>query len=369
MNPTNPPSAPDIDVEREHRLYEIRREAEKHGVVQQIGARPAGAPFPVASPQTGYYGVHLLKEPQWTWEIPIYFFAGGAAGASAVIGAVARWTGKDLELARDARFVAAGGAIVSSALLIADLGRPERFLNMLRVFKPQSPMSVGAWTLAGFGSASGLAALAQLINAGVRSTPVRVIGDLAEGVSAAFGLPFSNYTGVLIGATAIPVWNHNIKTLPVHFGMSAMGASVSVLELLGHDTSTALNTLGIIASALESYEGVHLEFVRNPEINRPLKRGKSGWITRAGGVLSGPLPLLLRVASAATDSRKLRRIASLATLVGSLCTRIGWVQAGHESARDWRIPLGLADKAPRHGAQPLEFESKPGVPQMERMGT
>jgi hypothetical protein len=287
-----------------------------------------------------------------------------------MIGAVARWTGKDVELARDARLVAAGGAVVSSALLISDLGMPSRFLNMLRVFKPQSPMSVGAWTLAGFGSASGLAALAQLINAGMPSTAVRVIGDLAETLSVAFGLPFSNYTGVLIGATAIPVWNHNVKTLPFHFGMSGMGAGVSVLELLGHTDSVALNTMGIIASALETYEGVHLELIRDPEINRPLKRGKSGWITRAGGMLSGPVPLVLRLAAAAVgNSRKLRTMAAVSSVVGSLCTRIGWVSAGHESAKDWRIPLGLNKEVPRHGAQAVEFESKGKVPQMERVGT
>ena len=361
---------PQIDLDRERRLREIREEAQKHGVVQEIGVRPPGAPFPVASPETGYYGVHLLKEPQWTWEIPIYFFVGGAAGSASVIGAIARWTGKDLRLARDARYVAAAGAIASSALLIADLGRPERFLNMLRVFKPQSPMSVGAWTLAGFGSASGLAAAAQLINAGLRSAPVQVIGDLAEAVSALFGLPFSNYTGVLIGATAIPVWNHNIKSLPVHFGMSGVGAGVGILELLGHRDSRALNSLGIIASALETYEGVHLEFKRDPEINRPLKHGRSGWITRAGGVLSGPLPLALRIAAAFTGNpRGLRTAAAWSSIVGSLCTRFGWVSAGHESARDWRIPLGLSEQAPRHGAQPVEFESKPELPQIEKVGT
>lgn len=369
MNPTDQSPVPEIDVERERRLYEIRREAEKHGSVREIGARPAGAPFPVASPKTGYYGVHLLKEPQWTWEIPIYFFVGGAAGAASVIGAVARWTGRDIELSRDARLIAAGGAAISSALLISDLGRPSRFLNMLRVLKPQSPMSVGAWTLAGFGSASGLAALAQLINSGVDSAPVRVIGDLAEAVSAVFGLPFSNYTGVLIGATAIPVWNHNVKTLPVHFGMSGMSSAVSMLELIGHNDSTALNILGMIAAALESYEGIHLEFIRSPEINRPLKHGKSGWITRAGGVLSGPLPLILRIAAAATQSRKLRNIAAAASIAGSVCTRIGWMSAGHESARDWRIPLGLAHEAPRHGAQPVEFEAKADIPQIEKVGT
>src|SRR5690242_2427128 len=168
---------------REARLLSIRRDAKRKGRAVGEGIRPEGAPFPKASPETGYYGVHLLKEPQWTWEIPIYFFVGGAAGSASVIGAIARWTGKDLCLARDARYVAAAGAIASSALLIADLGRPERFLNMLRVFKPQSPMSVGAWTLAAFGSASGLAAAAQLINSGLRSTLVQVIGDLAEAVS------------------------------------------------------------------------------------------------------------------------------------------------------------------------------------------
>jgi hypothetical protein len=368
MNPTG--SVPEIDVEREHRLYEIREEAQKHGAVLDRGVRPAGAPFPVASPETGYYGVHLLKEPQWTWEIPIYFFVGGAAGSAAVVGAIARWTGKDLQLARDARYVAAAGSMISSALLISDLGRPERFLNMLRVFKPQSPMSVGAWTLAAFGSASGLAALAQLINTGIRRAPVQVIGDLAEAVSALFALPFSNYTGVLIGATAVPVWNHNIKTLPVHFGMSGLGAGVSILEILGHADSRPLNILGILASALESYEGVHLEFFRNAEINRPLKHGKSGWITRAGGVFSGPVPLALRLAAAfGGSSRKLRKFAALSTIIGSVCTRIGWVQAGHESARDWRIPLGLSHDVPRHRAQRAEFESKPDVTQMERVGT
>src|SRR5690349_14622544 len=142
MNPTKSSTAPQIDLERERRLHEIRQQAEKRGVVKEMGARPAGAPFPVASAEAGYYGVPLLKEPQWTWEIPIYFFLGGAAGSASVIGAVARWTGKDLQLARDARYAAAAGAIASSALLIADLGKPQRFLNMLRVLKPQSPMSV-----------------------------------------------------------------------------------------------------------------------------------------------------------------------------------------------------------------------------------
>src|SRR5207248_4628373 len=124
------------DLEKEQRLHEVRREAEQRGAVTAKGIRPSGAPFPVASPETGYYGIPLLKEPAWTWEIPLYFFVGGAAGAAAVVGAVASYTGADRKIVRDARWIAAAGSVLSPALLIGDLGKPSRFLNMLRVFKP-----------------------------------------------------------------------------------------------------------------------------------------------------------------------------------------------------------------------------------------
>src|SRR6187401_2428458 len=88
-----------------------------------------------------------LKPPVWTWEIPAYFFVGGVAGAAAVIAGLARFAGADSLLIRDAQWIAGAGAAVAPLLLISDLGRPTRFLNMLRVFKPQSPMSIGAWTL------------------------------------------------------------------------------------------------------------------------------------------------------------------------------------------------------------------------------
>ena len=344
------------DAAREARLLSIRREAETKGPFASQGV-PEGAPFPKASPQTGYYGIHLLKEPQWTWEIPIYFFVGGAAGAAALIGALARLTGKDERLARDARLVAAGGAIVSTGLLISDLGRPQRFLNMLRVFKIQSPMSVGAWVLALFGSSAGAAAFAQLVERKLDIGPIRILGNVAEGLSAALGLPLATYTGVLIGATAIPAWNHNIKTLPIHFGMSGLGSGVSVLELVGND-NPALNLLGIGASAVESYEGFQLEFMRDPEVNRPLKHGLTGWTTRLGGVFSGPVPFALRLISTASGSHRLRRIAAWSSIAGSILTRVGWIYAGHMSARDWRIPLDI-----KQASSTPELQSKPDIPQ------
>src|ERR1700722_11861437 len=155
---TQRPTPAPLDLAREKRLFEIRHEAEEKGRVQAAGIRPAGAPFPIASRQTGYYGIPLLKEPAWTWQIPPYFFAGGAAGSAAVLGMVSRWIGGDRERTRDCRYIAAVGTAVSSLLLISDLGRPARFLGMMRVFKPQSPMSMGAWTLAVFGTFSAGAA-------------------------------------------------------------------------------------------------------------------------------------------------------------------------------------------------------------------
>jgi len=67
----------------EQQLLNLRDEAELRGQVKAGGIRPRGAPFPVASSETGYYGIPLLKQPSWTWEIPLYFFVGGAAGAAA----------------------------------------------------------------------------------------------------------------------------------------------------------------------------------------------------------------------------------------------------------------------------------------------
>jgi formate-dependent nitrite reductase membrane component NrfD len=277
-----------------------------------------------------YYDLPVLKPPVWTWEVPAYFFVGGAAGAAAVIAAAARATGGRPDLARDARWVAAVGGAISPPLLIADLGRPARFLNMLRVFKLRSPMSVGAWTLVAFSNTAAAAAAADAIDRWSRGRiPVRMIGNAAEALSAATGLVLSTYTGVLIGATAIPAWAENVRLLPLHFGASGVGTAVSILELMGHDDDPALNLLGAAAAAVETLVGVNLE-LRDREALVPLKRDVSGALTRAGGVLSGPLPLALRLL--AGRSRSARRTAAVATIAGALLTRAGWLAAGNESA-------------------------------------
>jgi hypothetical protein len=330
------------NVRRERRLEDIRREAEKHGHLEVVGGRPQGAPFPQATPENGYYQLPLLKPPPWKWEIPLYFFVGGAAAASAIIGAVADYTGGDRKLVQHARWVAAAGSVISPALLIADLGRPERFLAMLRVFKPQSAMSMGVWTLVGFSTGAAAAAFAGFLNDRYGSSmPVRVMENAGQALALAFGLPFSNYTGVLIGATTVPVWNHNAADLPLHFGASGLGAGAGILELMGHRRNRALQALGMGAAIFETLEGIRIEARHHRELE-PLKHGASGWVTRIGGVLSGPIPLALRTVSLMEKGgtcQTLRRLASYSAIAGSLITRIAWIHAGHVSAQDWKLPL------------------------------
>ncbi len=252
-----------------------------------------------------YHDLPLLKPPVWTWEVPAYFFVGGAAGAAAVLGAAAQIAGAEEKLVRDARWIAAIGAALSAPLLIADLGRPERFLNMLRVFKPQSPMSVGAWTVAVFGGATTAAVF----------LPNKSLQNLAGWIAAATGLVMSTYTGVLIGATAIPVWKEHVRLLPVHFGASALGSAVSLLELRGHE-HPALQSLGLGASIFES-----------------LPSAERGKLMHLSGALAGPIPFALRLLGA-------RKTAAASTLLGSLLTRFAWVAAGKASAADVHVALG-----------------------------
>src|SRR5204862_495609 len=89
--------------------------------------------------------------------IPFYFATGGLGGAAAPLAYLAGLRG-NRELARNAWAIAAIDVAVSPALLISDLGRPSRFLNMLRMFKVTSPMSVGSWLLSASGAATGIAA-------------------------------------------------------------------------------------------------------------------------------------------------------------------------------------------------------------------
>jgi formate-dependent nitrite reductase membrane component NrfD len=261
-----------------------------------------------------YYSRPPLKSPVWTWEVPVYFFVGGLAGMAAVLGALGLALGADNALVRSAHSVAAAGALVSPLLLISDLGRPARFLNMLRVFKHRSPMSIGAWTLAIFGPAAVGAALLDV--AGGPATVVQAARILANVVAAATGLLLATYTGVLLGVTVIPVWARNAAILPAHFAASSLGAAASTLELLGH-RDLSLHALALAAALVETVIAVRLHLAG---------AGATGVAIRLGEIGSGFAPLVLRTIFGGVSEA--RTTAAVLAVAGALLTRLGWLEAG-----------------------------------------
>ena len=131
-----------------------------------------------------------------------------------------------------------------------------------------------------------------------------------------------------------------LEAMGLTMTVDGLSAAVGLLELMGNNKSRALKMLGLGAALFESWEGWRIESQLQSALD-PLKYGLSGSLTRAGGLLSGPLPALLRIASVFTQSKGIGRAASISAVAGSLMTRIAWVYAGHVSARDWKLPLGI----------------------------
>ena len=312
----------------EQRLEQLREEAWKKGVVPGKGVDVAGGPIPR---KPGYYGQPVVKPPVWTWEIPLYFFFGGMAGMSGVIASGAIIF-HQVDLARAAMWVAAvGGAVLSPILLIMDLGRPHLFLNMLRVFKHRSAMSMGAWILSAFGACAvpGLIALelhAHQIFPGTLDQLLRVAAGIFIFGSAIFGTLLATYTGVLIGATAIPAWFLHRVLLPIHFGTAGLGSAAAVLELLGHRIA-ALNFIGFYAAGVETALLVWLSVDKHGAADRAIHDHGSGWLIRIGEVLNGPLALVLRFFAFIP-------FAAISFLLGALVSRIGWIAVGKVSGAD-----------------------------------
>jgi hypothetical protein len=315
------------DSPSEKRLEELREQAWKEGVVPGKGVDVAGGPIPR---KPGYYGQPVVKPPVWTWEIPIYFFVGGLGGMSAVI-ALGAAIFHHLDLARAAMWLAAIGVVLSPLLLILDLGRPHLFLNMLRVFKPQSAMSMGAWILTGFGACvvPGLIALelhALHTFTGAIDQFLRIAAGLFIFGSAIFGTLLATYTGVLIGATAIPAWFLHRTLLPIHFGTAGLGSAAAVLELLGHRIP-ALNFLGFYAAGVESALLIWLSVNKHGVADRAIHEHGSGWLIRIGEVLNGPLAIVLRLFGQVP-------LAAFSFLIGALVSRVGWIAVGKVSGSD-----------------------------------
>jgi formate-dependent nitrite reductase membrane component NrfD len=272
-----------------------------------------------------YYGRPVLKEPTWTWEIPTYFFTGGVAGASSVVSLSAKLFGNE-ELSKRALYIGAAADVVNPMLLISDLGRPERFHHMLRVFKVTSPMNVGAWVLLVNGGASTTAALLELLGI------LKPLKLLAELVSFVFGPPLATYTGVLVADTAIPVWHEARQELPWLFGASAAASAGAAACVFCPPASAGparrLAVGGVVAEGI----AMHAMQLRLGETAEVYHRGTAGTLSWAAKGLASAGALLL--ARRGRRSRGAAVLGGAMVCAGELCLRFAVHHAGKQSARD-----------------------------------
>ncbi len=295
------------------------------------GRRP-GAEQPVV-PQaefTSYYGKPVINSPVWKApDIPGYLFLGGLAGASSVLALGAGLTGRP-GLARTAKAGSFGAGCVSLLALVHDLGRPLRFLNMMRVLKVTSPMSVGSWLLAGFVPAAGAAALSALTGRLPR------IGAAGTAGAALLGPAVASYTAALISDTAVPAWHDGFREMPFVFvGSGATAAGGLGLVAAPLPEAAPARNLAILGVAAELAASSRLK-KRIGMVAGPYKSGRGGAYLRAGQVLS-----VAGIAGSVLGRRsKLATVASgAAFLAASAATRWGIFHAGLASAGDPRYTV------------------------------
>ena len=272
-----------------------------------------------------YYGRQIIKTPTWkTPDVPLYLFLGGLAGSSAVLAEGAALTG-NASLERVTRLAAATGAGIGSVFLIHDLGRPMRFLNMLRVFKVTSPLSVGSFILAPFASLASAAAGSHVTGLLPR------LGRLAGVGAAAFGPPLVTYTAALFSNTAVPAWHEAHRELPFVFAGSGAGAAGGLAMLLVPvaDSGPARN-MALVGAAVETVAVERMK-KRLGMLAEPYEQGPSGRLmTTASRLTAAAVALTLL----GRRSRPVSALAGLTLMAASATTRFGVFEAGLASARD-----------------------------------
>ena len=279
----------------------------------------------IGTEMRSYYGRPIVKEPVWQPEIPWYFFTGGIGGASSALSLVARIAGNE-RLAKTSLYISAVADAVSPLLLISDLGRPERFLNMFRVFKVTSPMSVGSWILGISGGASGAAALLELVD---RWRPAKYT---AEAVSALTGPPLATYTGTLIADTAIPVWHEARRELPFLFAASAAGSAGAASTLfLSPDEAGPARRLAVGGAVASNVLSVAMQ-LRLGLVGEVYHHGEAGRLSAIAKVCTGAGAALLR--RRGSRSRTAAVLGSALVLGGEAALRWSVFKAGFQSARD-----------------------------------
>ncbi|HET7762636.1 MAG TPA: NrfD/PsrC family molybdoenzyme membrane anchor subunit [Phycicoccus sp.] len=273
-----------------------------------------------------YYGRPILKAPTWkTPDVPLYLFLGGLAGASAVLAEGAAATGRP-DLERVARLAASAGAGLGTVALIHDLHRPERFLNMLRVFKPTSPLSVGSWILAPFSGLSAAAAASEV------SGRLPRLGRAAGVGAAALGPGLATYTAALIANTAVPAWHEAHRELPFVFAGSGATAAGGLALVFAPTAQAGPARRMLAAGAVMELAAAETLTRRLGLVAEPYREGRPGRLMKAARVMTavaGGAALL-----AGGRSRTLSVLAGATCVAASAMTRFGIFEAGLASAAD-----------------------------------
>jgi formate-dependent nitrite reductase membrane component NrfD len=292
---------------------------------------------------TSYYGRPVVKPAPWGHDIAAYLFLGGVAGGSALLAAGGQLTGQDA-LRRNCRLVAIGAVGLGAGALVRDLGRPERFLNMLRTIKLTSPMSLGSWILSAFSAGAGVAAAAEidrLTGERLPLGPLRGVLRAVEGPAgleaAAFAPLLAVYTAVLLGDTATPTWNAAHEELPFVFvssaSLAASGLAMVTTPVAQAAPARRLAVAGVIGDLLAT-RIMHRRM--DPVAAEPLHEGRAGTMMR----LSEALAVAGGIGTLAGGRRRGVAVASgLALAAASALTRFGVFEAGIRSAKDPRYTI------------------------------
>ena len=277
-----------------------------------------------------YYGQPVIKEPTWKVpDVPAYLYLGGMAGASATMAVLAELTDRP-ELARNGRIAAAAGSTASVVALIHDLGRPMRFLNMLRVFKPTSPLSVGSWILAPFSGLTGASAASALTGW------YPLLGRLSAGAAGVLAPAMTTYTAVLLADTAVPGWHEVYRELPFVFAGSAVSSAGAVAMLTTPTGQTGpARRMAIAGSALELAAERRMEHTAGM-VGEVYRTGRPGRVLRAARALTwtGAAASVF-----AGRHRAIGAVAGLCLSAAGAATRYGIFEAGRVSARDPRYTV------------------------------
>jgi hypothetical protein len=282
--------------------------------------------------EDSYYGMSVLNPPVWEErEVAGYLFLGGLAGASSILAATADLSGRP-QLAQRTQLCASAAISVSFVALIKDLGRPQRFINMLRVFKPTSPMSVGTWILSVYAPLNYAASATSLTG---RLVPIGRAASVGAGL---LGSLVATYTGALISDTAVPAWHDGHREMPFLFaGSAAMAAGGVGLAAAPRAENSPAWRMALLGGTVELIAEQLLERRLGPIVVESMESGVAGRrLERAKALATGGV---LVAGLWGRRSRGAAAASGVALMAASAFTRFGIFAAGMASAEDPRYTV------------------------------